>query len=106
MEKSEINDITSLLSRRKVLAEVIQEKEKSLSLKGIYIKENLLSILISTLIKRESKENNKEWIDDAIAESISFAFTLVEDHSNIKDKILSFVKKILGTVLKRMFESK
>jgi hypothetical protein len=30
MEKSQINDLESLLVRRKVLAEVLQEKEKSL----------------------------------------------------------------------------
>jgi hypothetical protein len=106
MEKIEINDIDTLKNRRKALAEIIQENEKALALKGTYIKENLLPILISTLIKREPKENNKEWLDDAIAESISFAFALTEDTSNIKDKILSFAKKILATVVKGMFKTK
>jgi gamma-glutamyl phosphate reductase len=106
MEKSQINDLDSLLVRRKALAEVLGEKEKLLSSKGIYIKENLLPILISTLIKRESNENNKEWLDDAIAESISFAFALTEDTSNIKDKIMTFVKKILGMVVRGFISKK
>ncbi len=105
MEKSQINDLESLLVRRKALAEVLQEKEKSLSLKGTYIKENLIPILVSTLIKRETNENNKEWIDDTIAESINFAFTLADDSTNIKDKVIAFVKKILGIVV-RGFVSK
>ncbi|MFN5629359.1 MAG: hypothetical protein ACK48W_08725 [Bacteroidota bacterium] len=105
MEKSQINDLESLLDRRKALAEVLQEKEKSLSLKGTYIKENLIPILVSTLIKRETNESNREWIDDTISESINFAFTLADDSTNIKDKVVGFVKKILGIVV-RGFVSK
>lgn len=105
MEKSQINDLESLLVRRKALAEVLQEKEKSLSLKGTYIKENLIPILVSTLIKRETNESNREWIDDTISESINFAFTLADDSYNIKDKVVGFVKKILGIVV-RGFVSK
>jgi hypothetical protein len=100
MEKIEIKTIESLTHRRKELALVLEKKENLIAEKGICIKENLLPILISTLIKRDQKESNKEWVDDAIAESINFAFTLTEDSGSIKEKIINFCKKILGIVVK------
>lgn len=105
MNKAAVYNLESLQKRRAELAVLSKQKEKELGDQLEYIGDNLGSIALRSLIKKNGKKDpgtKAEIISLLVSEGVETAFEIQKDPHNIKDKLVNFVKNAASGIINQL----